>query len=130
MPARISRRKLSEYVAGKLLSGDKTALSELAAHLIETRRTKEADLIVRDIESALQSKGVLVADIESAHGLESNVRESLSDYLKKHTSATKVVLREQIDESLIGGVRVHTPDATLDTTIRRKLNALKASKQQ
>lgn len=128
MPARISRRKLSQYVADKLQSGDKSVISELAAYLIDTRRTKELSLIVRDIESALQTKGILIADVETAHEIEASVRKSLSDYLKSNTSADKVVLREQIDESLIGGVRVSTPDATLDTTIRRKLNALKASK--
>lgn len=40
----------------------------------------------------------------------------------------KVLLRESIDPTLIGGFKLRTPTATLDATIAKKLNDLRAKK--
>ena len=50
MAERISRRSLTEYVADRLIAGDVVVIEQLAAYLIETRRTKEVDQNLRDIE--------------------------------------------------------------------------------
>lgn len=123
MPGRISRHKLAEYVAEKLSKGEgKKALSELAAFLVETRRTDETDLLVRDIELGLAERGVIVADVTTAHPLS----ESLKSDIKKMVGGNTLQLRETIDESVLGGVRIDIPGKRFDGTIRRKLTALKA----
>ena len=69
MAERISRRSLAEYIADRLVAGDTTVIEQLAAYLIETRRTKQVDLYVSDIEYALIDRGVVIADVTSAHHL-------------------------------------------------------------
>lgn len=123
MPGRISRRKLAEHTATKLIKGEsKKALSELAAFLVEARRTDEVELLVRDIEQELADRGVVVADITTAHRLS----DSLKTDIKKMVGGNTLQVRETIDESVLGGVRVDIPGKRFDGTIRRKLTALKA----
>lgn len=123
MPGRISRRKLAEYVAGRVIKGDaKKALDELAAFLVETRRTDELELLVRDIEQELADHGVVVADITTAHPLSDSLKEGIKELVGGKT----LQVRETIDESVLGGVRVDIPGKRFDGTIRRKLTALKA----
>ena len=53
MASRLSRRRLAVYIADGLVSGTPskaTLIEQLAGYLIESRRTKELGLIVRDIE--------------------------------------------------------------------------------
>ena len=42
--------------------------------------------------------------------------------------SVNVLLRESIDQALIGGFKLRTPTATLDATIAKKLNDLRAKK--
>ena len=44
------------------------------------------------------------------------------------TKDITVLLRESIDQALIGGFKLRTPTATLDATIAKKLNDLRAKK--
>lgn len=123
MPGRISRRKLAEYIAEKLVKGGgKKALGELAAFLVDTRRTGEIDLLVRDIEQELAGRGIVVADVTTAHLLS----DSLKNDIKQMVGGKALQVRETIDKSVLGGVRVDIPGKRFDGTIRRKLTALKA----
>ena len=124
MAQRISRRKLADLVASRIVAGQSTdvALREIAAYLIATKRTREQLLVVRDIESALQDKGTVVADVTSVHA----VGESLHQQIKDLTGATSLQLRTTLDDTVLGGVRIDIPGKRFDGTIRRKLNALKA----
>ena len=123
MPGRISRRKVAEYVAEKLVKADgNKTLRELAAFLVETRRTDEVELLVRDIEQELAGRGMVVADITTARPLS----ESLKNDIKRMVGGKTLQVRETIDASVLGGVRVDIPGKRFDGTIRRKLTALKA----
>jgi F-type H+-transporting ATPase subunit delta len=125
MAARLSRRKIAIFVTDKILAGNHQAqqvLRELAAYLVTERRTRELDLIVRDIEAMLAAKGTVVADVASARPLNAAVRSEITAML----GAKSVQLRATIDETLLGGVRIDTPGKRFDGTIRHKLNALRA----
>lgn len=121
--ARIARRKLAQYIVHKLENGTSAqeALRELAAHLIESRRTREYELIVRDIEDQLAERGIVIADVVSAHPLSDALRQEVI-----RTIGGNVTLRESVDETLLGGIRIDLPGKRYDGTIRWKLNALKA----
>lgn len=123
MPGRISRRKLAEHAADKITNGDaKKALSELAAFLVDTHRTDELELLIRDIEQELADRGLVVADIMTARPL----GDSLKNDIKNLVGGKALQVRETIDESVLGGVRVDIPGKRFDGTIRHKLTALKA----
>jgi F-type H+-transporting ATPase subunit delta len=124
MAARVSRRKIALYVTRQLLEGakQKAVMEEVAAFLVETRRTRELDLVIRDIEGELAASGIVVADVLSAY--------PLADELKKEVGrlvgAKDLQLRETIDPSVLGGMRISVPGRRFDGTIRHKLEALKA----
>lgn len=125
--ARLSRRKVAALLADELLAGQ-DATQKLAAYLIETKKTRELSLYVRDIEAAMADRGVLLADVASSFELAADTKHTITEYLKNTTGAKDVRLRLEVDPSLLGGVRIETPDKRLDDTIRHRLNQLTASK--
>ena len=126
MPARTSRRKLARYVAERLMNNDVTVVDEVAALLSHENRQHEVDLLVRDIQAELAERGLTVATVESARALTDEARSAIMMLLKK--PQTVVQLSEVVRPELIGGFKLRTPTATLDATIAKKLNDLRAKK--
>ena len=126
MPARTSRRKLARYVAERLLGNDTKVIDEVAALLSHENRQREVDLLVRDIQAELAECGLTVATVESARSLTDEARSAIMTLLKK--PQTVVQLSEVVRPELIGGFKLQTPTATLDATIAKKLNDLRAKK--
>jgi F-type H+-transporting ATPase subunit delta len=126
MTTKLSRRKIAQYVAARVRDGQVPAsvVQEVAAYLMESRRLRELPLVVRSIEDALAERGVVVATVTSAHVLD----ETLQRAVKALVGGSTVYLREIVDPSVIGGVRVQTPDASYDGTVQHKLQALRAAK--
>lgn len=127
---KISRRKLSQHVAKRLAAGDNTreVMRELGAYLIESRRQRELELIVRDIEAALLTSGIAIADTTSARALTKTAVQEITAMIKANYSGiTQVALREHIDPAVIGGVKIELPDRQLDATVQTKLEKLTLS---
>ncbi len=125
MAGKISRRKLAEYAADKLLENNSSIIKELAAFLVENRRQREINLLIRDIEFSLSQKGFLIADISTARNLEDSLRNEVVDFLKKSTNAKEVYLREDVDKSLIAGMKLTTPIGSMDGSVSGKLSSIK-----
>jgi len=123
MALRVSRRKLSAYAVGRLIGGAKKTevLRELAAYLVDTRRTRELELLVRDIEDALAQRDIVVANVTTAHPLSAQLKAEVEKLV-----GGKVQLKTTIDENVLGGIRVEVPGKRYDGTIRHKLLQLKA----
>ena len=128
----VSRRKLAKYAAEQILAGNDAVLEEIAGLLIYEKHEREVDLLVRDIEAELADNGEIVASVESAGALDDNTRRKIEQFLaavaSDKNSKPKVSLRESIDPTLIGGLKLRTPTATLDATVLKKLNDLRAKK--
>lgn len=124
--ATISRRKIAEHVVSRLLDGDTpvVVLKELAAYLVDSKRTKEADLIIRDVEATLASRGTVLARITSARSLEATTKQAIQAYVADKSGAKSVRLQESIDETLLGGVKIEFPGHQLDATVKTKLERL------
>lgn len=124
---RITRRKLADYTARELTLGNASqAIKALAMFLVETKRVRELDLIVRDIEYALYEHGETIVDVTSSKALAETLRKEIASMAKANSGATKVHLREHVDSAVIGGVRLEYGQQRLDMTLRHKLNKLKA----
>lgn len=125
MAARLSRTKIAAFIADKVLSEAKTTvLQQAAAYLIETRRTSELELLVRDVEAALAQRGVTVADVTTARPLTEVLRQQIGSLI----DGERLHLRETIDPAVLGGLRIDLPGRRYDSTIARRLSALKAKK--
>lgn len=126
----LSRKAVARYIAQawvEKLVPRRELVAQMAAYLVESRKTKEADLLVSDIKAAIESDyGVVVAEVVSARELSSSLSKEVADFVKRKTGAKKVVVSESVDESLIGGFIATTPSETFDVSVRSKLNNLKA----
>lgn len=128
MARKLSRRSISSYIADQLIAGETTEkdiATQLAAYLIDTRRTKEATTILRDIDHYLADKGHVLGTITSAFSLDASTKELLEAYAKRQTGASYVNLDEITDPSVLGGVKITLPGKELDATIARQLTVLK-----
>lgn len=124
MAIKLSRTKLARYVAEQLQAGNRGVMRELAAYLIDSRRVGEADLIVRSIFEQLERSGHVVADITSTHELSDEIRQQVA----RLTGAETLELRQHIDPSVLGGVRIQTPSRVLDATVQRRITTLRERK--
>ena len=130
MSQRLSRRSLAHYAADQLLAGSpsKNVAQRLAAALIASRSEKAAPLLLEDINYELQSRGYLAsATVTSARPLSPNLKNEVVSLVKKLAQVRQVILAEQIDKTVIGGVRIQTADRTWDKTVTAELNKLKGS---
>lgn len=127
MAKKLSRRLIARYVAEQLLAGaDHKHLSKLlAGYLLDTRRTSELPLLIRDIQLQLAEGGYVAGRISSAHELSSATTKQLELFTKQQTGADTVFLDWSVDASLIGGFKLETPGRILDTTLSRKLTILR-----
>lgn len=128
MAKRLSRRIIANYCADRLIAKDETVIKKLAAFLVDTKRTREAILIIRDIESALASRGVVVAKIMTAHELQASVESEIKKFISDATKAKQVATQVTTDASLLGGISIEIPDHQFDDTVRTKLRTLRANK--
>ena len=123
---KLSRRKLAQYVADRAKDGivPVVVIQSVAAYLTDAGRKREAELVARAIEDELAAHGIVVADVTSAHVL---TAAEMHD-LQRLIGADELYARTTVDPSVIGGVRVATPAASLDATIINRLHALKRAK--
>ena len=121
---KLSRRMLAVYGADQLLANKKPGLvaKELASVLVASRRQNQAELLADDIAWELEQRGqVANAKVVSARALSENMRKQISAHIKKASGVGSVILNEEIDKSVIGGVRIDTAIHSWDKTLKRKL---------
>ncbi len=119
-----TRTQVADYVATKLSAGRSTAVREAAAWLVATGRARQAPYLARDVAKALSEQGYVYARITTARPLSDETRRQIEAFLRHITGATQLELDTQVDAQLIGGLRLETPTAELDATVRRKLAQL------
>lgn len=128
MARKISRRQLAAYVAKQLSDGKRaSALRQLAGYLVDTRRTKELEVIVRDIMHHLARSGIVHAQVVSAFELSNETKAFVKEFVAQQTQATEVTLHSVIDERVLGGLKISTPGKELDTTIAHHLATLRTT---
>ena len=68
MAAGFSRRRLAAYIAEQIAAGAETSalLRQVAAYLIDTRATRDVDVVAATIEEALAERGIVVACLAEA----------------------------------------------------------------
>ena len=128
MAGKLSRRDLARYVADQLAKGVSLSLvsRQLAGYLIDNRRTGEQALIIRDVATILaDAHGHATGTLTSAHKLSDSALAMIEQYIKNQTGAKSTALDAEVDEAVLGGVRLELPGLKLDTTIAHQLNVLK-----
>lgn len=107
--------------------GAKKATKELAALLVDQRLHSQVEDILVDISKVYaQVHGIIDAEARTAYPLSDGLKKELIERVKQSTGAKTVILHEEIDESLLGGVIVSAPDMELDLSLKTKLVKLRA----
>lgn len=128
--AKYSRRIIAQTVAAKLLAEPARRAEWLkiaAAYLVDTKQTSRAEQLVQDIAREVQlQNGTLLARVVSAHELTDDLRDAIAALLTAKTGATEVRIDATVDESLLTGYVVRTPDYEMNTTAAAKLRQLRS----
>lgn len=126
MAHKISRRSLAMYVATNLINQRRAVvIKQLAAYLVETRRTKELDMIIRDINFYLSEVGITSATLTSAYDLSAETKKAIEKFIIQKTKSSEVAIETRIDPTVLGGVKISLPGYELDQTVAHQLTILK-----
>lgn len=116
-----SRAQVAAYVADKITSDRLGAVKAAAAWLAETGRKHEAGYLARDVALVLAESGYVFVRVTTARTLSESAWERVEAFVKQTTGAKELELEKVVDPGIIGGVRIETPGAALDATVRTKL---------
>lgn len=122
------RSRISQDIAVRTLKkgSSKRFSLEIAAYLLSERRIGELESILRDVQSDWAEEGYVEVIASSAHDLTPAVKAGITRQIKQlYPKARKVVVTEQYDPEIIGGVRLSLADQHLDLSVQAKLNKFK-----
>ena len=95
--------------------------------LIITRKKREYyidDIAQSFLELYDIFKGRQVATLTTAFPVDDSLRKQMLELISKNSS-DQIVLKEKVDPSIIGGFILRWGDRQVDTSVARKLHALK-----
>lgn len=124
---KVSRRLLARHIASELRAGTsrKAVLEGLAAYIVVNHLQSQVKLIMADIAVNLAGLGHVEATVTTVRPFDEALRTELVAYVTRIEKADTVILDEQIDTSILGGVIIETPKARFDASVRTRLKRLK-----
>lgn len=126
--AKVSRPRIARVVACRTLKGgsSKAFSRSLAAYLMSEHRVQELDSIMRDVMDDWAKDGYLEVLAYSAHPLTPALKKEIVARIKAVSPhATQIVITEQHDPGVVGGVRLRLANRQLDLSVENKLNQFK-----
>lgn len=122
------RYQLARVLAKRSLKtgGGKKFAREVAAYLLDNSRVNELDSIIRDIQEDWARDGYVEATAISAHPLTAGVKSDIKSKVRQvYPKAKKIIITEERDPDVVGGVKIELANQQLDLSIRHKLNKFK-----
>jgi F0F1-type ATP synthase delta subunit len=99
---------------------------EIAAFLLQERRSGELEPLLRDIMQYRTDHGIVEVIAVSAFPLSETVRKDIIAQIREmYPKAREIIISQRHDNSIVGGVRLEFANQQLDLSIRNKLNRLK-----
>ena len=112
---------LYEITKGKTGADLKHMLNAFVELLVRDRRLKQAGNIIAEfVKYAKKQEGIVELGITSARKLDDKTVDHIKNIFGKKVEAT-----QDVDENLIGGVKVKMEDRILDGSLRTQLLNLK-----
>ncbi len=127
MQKKTSNTQLAQalYEVTKGAKGEKLskAVAEFAALLARAHKISRVDNIIKEFEKySKKQAGIVEIEVQSARKLDEKTLNGIKKVFGDSVEAT-----ENINEDLLGGVRVRTEDKILDASLRSQLLILKKS---
>lgn len=117
-----SKKKLfTDIFKGKV---DEDLLSFLLV-LIDKGRILELEGKLKEMEKiSLERKNTVIAKVKTVVSLQDDEKKNLVENLERKFNK-KVLLEEELDSSILGGVYVHVNDEVIDGTVKSKIEEMK-----
>ncbi|MCX6754799.1 MAG: F0F1 ATP synthase subunit delta [Candidatus Nomurabacteria bacterium] len=102
------------------------AVMKNAVNIISKKHllSKSKEIINQLEKIADKNNGVIRAKISSKIKLEQKAITEIEDFIKKRYKAQNTVLEFQINEKLLGGIKIEIGDEIIDTTLKNKIKKL------
>ncbi|MCE7936730.1 hypothetical protein DYH10_03005 [Candidatus Saccharibacteria bacterium CPR2] len=131
----LSRKSLAKEIAIKLNSSNSSERQEiikmLAAYIVEEKLTDKLDVFINDIALELEKiTGSIQASVKSRFPLSVSLKRQIKELIIKETGTKNVILHEEIDENLLGGVTVRSPELEIDISLNNALKSFRFSQLQ
>lgn len=126
--SKLSRHQIARVFAQRSLGStvEPDLAQEIAAYLLTERRISQLDSILRDMLEYRAQQGVVEVLASSAHKLTEAVRKDIEARMYKlYPAAKRVIISEQLDNDLVGNIRLELAHQQFDATVRTKLNHFK-----
>ncbi len=86
--------------------------------------SKASDILSRLNVIINKEEGRVVAKVSSAKKLDHQSKTYLEHILKKRYAAKEIFLDENLDEKLLGGLKIRVNDEVIDLSVRNKIKKL------
>ena len=117
---------LYEAVDGKTPGQVKTVIEKFVELLAEKNMLAKADKIAAEFVKIWNAKrGIVEAEVMSARELNKETIKLLKSYVIKLSGAKEVVVDEQVDKNILGGVVIKYGDKVIDGSLKAQLEELK-----
>lgn len=114
-----------EVTKGKTGSELTSAMGDVMKFLVRKRLLSRSTGIISSLEKIVnKEEGVVKAKVLSARKLDHDSKAHIIHNLEKRYSAKKIILEEEINEKLLGGIKVEIGDEVIDLTLKNKINKL------
>jgi F-type H+-transporting ATPase subunit delta len=105
----------------------KDELKKVTQFLARRRLISKSKEILSSLQTIInQKEGIIIAKVSSAEKITQKTHIELMHLLKKRYGAKEVKLEEELDVSLIRGVRIEVGDEVIDLSIKNKIGQLQA----
>lgn len=86
--------------------------------------SKSSDILERLEKIINYENKKIIVKVSSAKKLKEELKEELAFFLKKRYKIEKVIFIEEIDEKLLGGMKIEINDEIIDLTVKNKIKKL------
>lgn len=100
-------------------------LSSLVKVLSESKALNRSEGIMYALRELLdREEGIIKADVVVRERLDTRAKSELKEALKSRYNAKDVFISEQVDERVLGGIKVKVGEEVYDATVKNTLNKL------
>ncbi|MFA6355379.1 MAG: F0F1 ATP synthase subunit delta [Candidatus Paceibacterota bacterium] len=100
-------------------------LLKTATYLKNKNLLGKKEEILKSLEEIInKEQGIIKAKVSTEIKLKTEVKKEIEEFIKKKYKIKEVILEEQIDEKLLGGIKIEIGDEIIDATISNKIKQL------
>lgn len=127
--ATISTKNLAQSIYESSKEKDGAVLDTILLNAVTLINKKHLMSKSKEILSSLEKiidkdEGLVRAKVSSKSKLDKKTADEIEDFIKKRYKAEKVILEFEINEKLLGGIKIQIGDEIIDTTLKNKIRKL------